>query len=191
MAEVKFFKNTKELRKWFEKNHNKLTEQWFGYYKKGSGKKGVTYPEAVDEALCFGWIDGIAKGIDEKCYKQRFTPRKKGSTWSAVNIGKVKDLIKSGRMHEAGLIVFKNRDKKNTNQYSFEQSEIKLTPQMEKVFKANKKAWEFYSKSPPGYRRTSAWLVISAKRDETKMNRLKRLIADSEAGLRIKELRRS
>lgn len=191
MTEVKFFKNIKELRKWFEKNHNKLTEQWFGFYKKGSGKTGVTYPEAVDEALCFGWIDGIAKGIDEKCYKQRFTPRKKGSTWSAVNTGKVKVLIKSSRMHEAGLAVFKNRDKNKTNQYSFEQKEIKLTTQMEKIFKANKKAWEYYSKSPPGYRRTAAWLVISAKREETKLKRLERLITDSEAGLRIKELRSS
>jgi uncharacterized protein YdeI (YjbR/CyaY-like superfamily) len=190
MAEVIFFKNTKELCKWFEKNHDKLTEQWFGYYKKGSGKTGVTYFEAVDEALCFGWIDGLTKGINDKCYKQRFTPRKKGSTWSAVNIKKVKGLIKSGRMHEAGLTVFKNRDKVKTNQYSFEQKEIKLTPKMEKMFKFNKKAWEFYSKSPPGYRRTSAWLVISAKRDETKLKRLERLIADSEAGLRIKELRR-
>jgi len=188
---IRYFKNIKELRKWFEKNHNKQTEQWFGYFKKGSGKTGVSYSEAVDEALCFGWIDGIAKGIDDQRYCQRFTPRKKGSTWSAVNIGKVKGLLKSGRMHEAGLAVFKNRDKSNTNQYSFEQKEIKLTPKLEKIFKANKKAWGYYSKSPPGYKQTSAWLVISAKQEATKMKRLERLIADSEAGLRIKELRRN
>lgn len=186
---IKYFKSAIDLRKWFEKNHNKLTEQWIGLYKKVSGKPGVTYGECVDLALCFGWIDGIAKGIDEEKYCQRFTPRKKGSTWSAVNLGKIKELTKRGLMHESGLKRFNERDRSKTNQYSFEQKELKLPPAFEKKFKANKKAWEKYQNMAPGYRRTSAWWVISAKQEETRLRRLGTLIADSEAGLKIKPLR--
>jgi uncharacterized protein YdeI (YjbR/CyaY-like superfamily) len=188
---IKYFKSAKDLRKWFEKNHNKLTEQWIGLYKKGSGKPSVTYSECVDLALCFGWIDGIAKGIDEEKYCQRFTPRKKGSTWSAVNLGKIKELTKKGLMHEAGLKCFNERDRSKTNQYSFEQKELKLPPAFEKKFKANKKAWETFQKMAPRYRRTSSWWVISAKQEETRLRRLETLIADSEAGVKIKPLRSS
>jgi uncharacterized protein YdeI (YjbR/CyaY-like superfamily) len=188
---IKYFKTAGELRKWFEKNHNKLTEQWVGLYKKGYESKGVTYLEAVDAALCFGWIDGITKRIDGEKYCQRFTPRKKTSTWSAVNILKVNDLTKKGLMHEAGLKAFNERDRSRTSLYSFEQKEIKLPPAYEKKFKANKKAWGSYQKMPPGYRRISAWWVISAKQEETRLRRLDTLIADSEAGVKIKPLRSS
>jgi uncharacterized protein YdeI (YjbR/CyaY-like superfamily) len=182
---IKFFKDQQSLRKWFEKNHDKKDELWLGYYKKSSGRKSVTYKESVDTALCFGWIDGIAKGIDEEKYCQRYTPRRKGSIWSAVNIKKIEELTRAGLMHKAGLEKFNSRDQSKTNLYSFEQSEIKLPPAYQKMIKANKKAWEYFSKAPPGYRRTSTWWVISAKQEETRLRRLKTLIKDSAAGRKI------
>ena len=188
---IKYFKSQAELRKWFIKNHSKLTEQWVGIYKKGSGKPTVTYSESVDEALCFGWIDGIAKGIDKEKYCQRFTPRKPKSAWSAVNIKKVKALIEKKLMHPAGLKVFNERDKSQANLYSFEQKSIILSPELEKKFKHNKKAWVNFNTMPPGYRRTAIWLVISPKQEATRLKRLDALIKDSEAGRKIKQLRRA
>jgi len=182
---IKFFRDQKELRKWFEKNHNKKDELWLGYYKKSAGKASVSYKESVDTALCFGWIDGIAKGIDEEKYSQRYTPRRKKSIWSAVNIKKVEALTKVGLMHEAGLAAFNNRDKKMAGLYSSEQKEIKFTPALLKLMKANRKAWVYFSKAPPGYRKTATWWVISAKQEETRLRRMKTLIADSAAGRRI------
>lgn len=190
MSDIIYFKNTKELRKWFEKNHDKLNEQWFGIYKKGSDKTGVTYMEAVEAALCYGWIDGLIKGINEKSYSQRFTPRRKGSIWSAINIAKVKSLTEKGLMHEAGLKAFNERDIKKQGLYSFEQKEeIKLPAAYLKKIKANKKAWEYYSKRPPGYKRISSWWIISAKQEETRLRRLDALIRDSAAGQKIGLLR--
>jgi uncharacterized protein YdeI (YjbR/CyaY-like superfamily) len=182
---IKFFKTTDTLRKWLEKNHNKKDELWIGYYKKSSGKQGVTYKQALDVMLCFGWIDGIAKGIDEEKYCQRYTPRRARSIWSAVNIKKIGELTNAGMMHEAGLAAFNNRDKKLAGLYSFEQKEVKFSPSLLKLLKANKKAWDNFSKMPPGYRRTATWWVISAKQEETRLRRMKTLIADSEAGRRI------
>ena len=182
---IKFFKTTEVLRKWMEKNHNKKDELWMGYYKKASGKGGLTYKPALDVMLCFGWIDGISKSIDEEKYCQRYTPRRKGSIWSAVNIKKIAELNKAGLMHEAGLAAFNKRDLKKAGLYSFEQKEIKFTPALLKMLKANKKAWENFSKMPPGYRKTSTWWVISAKQEETRRRRMNTLIADSEAGRRI------
>ena len=188
---IKYFKSQAELRKWFMKNHSKLTEQWVGIYKKGSGKPTVTYSEAVDEALCFGWIDGIAKGLDDKKYCQRFTPRKPKSIWSAINIKKIGELIKRGRMTPAGLKKFNERDKSLPSQYSFEQEKVKLPAELEKKFKTNKKAWKNFNAMPPGYRRTATWYVISPKQEATRLRRLEALIADSEAGRKIKQLRRA
>ncbi len=184
-VKITFFKDQKALRKWFEKNHNKKDELWLGYFKKSSGKASVSYQGSVDTALCFGWIDGIAKGIDEEKYSQRYTPRRKKSIWSAVNIKKVEALTKAGLMHEAGLEAFNNRDKKMAGLYSNEQTEIKFTPVLLKLLKSNKKAWEYFSKAPPGYRKTATWWVISAKHEETRLRRMKTLIADSAAGRRI------
>ena len=182
---IKFFKTTEALRKWLEKNHNKKDELWMGYYKKSSGKQGVTYKPALDVMLCFGWIDGISKSIDEEKYCQRYTPRRAKSIWSAVNIKKIAELTKAGLMHEAGLAAFNNRDGSRAGLYSHEQAEIKFTPALSKMFKATKKAWDNFSKMPPGYKRTATWWVISAKQEETRQRRMKTLILDSEAGRRI------
>jgi len=188
---IKFFKSDKELRKWFITNHKKRDELWIGYYKKSSGKQGVTYSQAVDEALCFGWIDGIAKGIDEHKYCQRFTPRRPKSIWSNVNINKAAALIKSGKMMPEGLKKFSERDEKRSRVYSFEQKSHKLPAAYEKKFKANKKAWVFFTKKmPPWYQRTAIWHIISAKQESTRLRRLDTLIADSEAGKTIKQLTR-
>ena len=182
---IKFFKTQASFRKWLEKNHDKKDELWLGYYKKSSGKQSIIYKQAVDEALCFGWIDGIVKGIDEEKYCQRYTPRRPKSIWSAVNIKKIAELTEKGFMHKAGLNTFRNRDKKMAGLYSFEQKEIKMSPGYKKKFKANKKAWANFSKMPPGYRKTATWWVISAKQEATRSRRLDTLIADSEAGRKI------
>jgi uncharacterized protein YdeI (YjbR/CyaY-like superfamily) len=185
---ILFFPTQSHLRKWFEKNHNKFDELWVGYYKKGTGKPSITWQESVDEALCFGWIDGIRKSIDEESYKIRFTPRRKGSIWSAVNVKRIKELIKFGLVKPAGLEVFNNRDEKKTNRYSFEQKEAKFPAEFEKKLKANKKAWEYFQTLPPSAKRLSTWWVISAKREETKLTRLAILIKCSEEERKIPPL---
>lgn len=187
---IKYFKTEENLRKWYMKNHNKLTEQWIGYYKKTSGKPGITYSQAVDQALCFGWIDGIAKGIDENQYCQRFTPRRPNSIWSAVNLKKVDALIKKKLMTPAGMKIYNERNKDKTNMYSFEQNKHELPAIYEKKFKANKKAWENFHKMAPSYRKPAIWWVISAKQEETQLRRLATLIEDSEAGRKIKQMKR-
>ncbi len=184
----RYFRSAAEFRKWLEKNHDKVDELWLGIYKKGASKKGITYKEAVDVALCFGWIDGLSKSIDDEHYMQRFTPRRAKSVWSAVNIKRAKELIDQGLMHPAGEKAFKERDPSKTGLYSFENQEQKLPPAFEKRFRAKKKAWEFFEAQPPGYRRAAIWWVISAKKDETKERRLGTLIEDSAAGRRIKQL---
>jgi uncharacterized protein YdeI (YjbR/CyaY-like superfamily) len=151
----------------------------------------VTYREAVDAALCFGWIDGIVKSVGADSYKQRFTPRTKRSIWSAANIARVAELTQLGLMHPAGLAAFAQRDPARTNQYSFEQGEIRFAAAEAKLLKADKRAWQFFESQPPGYRRQATWWVISAKKTETRQRRLATLIADSAAGQRIKPLRRA
>jgi uncharacterized protein YdeI (YjbR/CyaY-like superfamily) len=184
----RFFRSSNEFRKWLETNHDKASEVFVGMYKKASGKKGITYKEAVDQALCFGWIDTTSKGIDDERYMQRFTPRRKGSIWSAVNIKRVGELTEQGLMHPAGLKTFETRDPTKQGLYSFENPLQKLPPAQEKRFKANKQAWRFFNDQPPGYRKTALWWVVSAKRDETKERRLQTLIEDSAAGRRLKHL---
>lgn len=182
---ILFFLTQSHLRKWLEKSHNKFDELWVGYYKKGTGKTSITWQESVDEALCFGWIDGIRKSIDKESYKIRFTPRRKGSIWSAVNTKRIQELIKLGLVKPAGLEVFNQRDKKKTNRYSFEQKEAKFPKDFEKKFKANKKAWKYFQTLPPSVKRVSTWWVISAKREETNLNRLDILIQCSVEGRKI------
>jgi uncharacterized protein YdeI (YjbR/CyaY-like superfamily) len=185
-----FFKTPADFRKWLEKNHAKKNEQWVGFHKTGSGKKSITWPESVDQALCFGWIDGLRKGIDEESYKIRFTPRKKSSIWSAVNLKKVDELKKAGLMQEAGLKIFNERNEKNAEKYSFEQKdEIKFLPSYEKKFKANKAAWKWFSASAPSYKKAAMWWVMQAKQEATQLKRLETLIADAANGERIKEMR--
>ncbi len=184
------FKTSADFRNWLLEHHNKETELWLVYYKKASGKPSVGYKEAVDEALCFGWIDGVRLAIDEETFKQRFTPRTKKSIWSQVNIKRIAELTAEGRMHASGISVFQNRDPKREKLYSAEQKDLKLDSASLKRFKANKKAWEFFASKPPSYQRPAIWWVMGAKKPETKEAHLQTLIQDSEAGRTLKHLTR-
>jgi uncharacterized protein YdeI (YjbR/CyaY-like superfamily) len=182
---IKFFQSASDFRKWLASNHGKVRELWAGFYKKKSGKVGISYPEAVDEALCFGWIDGLKKAVDDVSYTHRFTPRRLKSFWSAVNIKRVGELKRVGRMMPPGLKAFAGRDEQKAMQYSYERSTCKLEGEYEKRFRENLAAWEFFQAQPPGYRRTATWWVISAKREETRDKRLAKLIETSEQGRRL------
>ena len=179
-----YFATPAAFRKWLQ-GHAKATELWVGFWKKDSGRKGLTYEQAVDEALCFGWIDGLTKRHDELSYKQRFSPRRPGSVWSAINIGKVERLKAAGRMARPGLEAFENRDPRKTGLYSFENRDVRFSAAIEKAFRANRKAWTFFEKQPPGYRRLMTFWVMSAKREETRVRRLAQLVERSAAGERV------
>ena len=186
-----FFVKPDELRAWLERNHDSAQELLVGFYKKGSGKPSLTWPESVDEALCFGWIDGVRRSINDESYTIRFTPRKPRSTWSAVNVRKVGELTRQGRMTPAGIAAFEARAEARTGIYSHEQAETPvLEPDQERRFRADKKAWAFFQAQPPSYRKTAVWLVVSAKKPETREKRLAALIADSAAGRRLAQLER-
>lgn len=191
MEEIIYFATADDFREWLAENHERETEAWLGLYKKGASKNGIAYNDAVLEALCFGWIDGIRKKVDDESYKNRFTPRKPRSNWSAVNIKRMNELIADGRVHPAGLKAFGDGKAGPTNQYSFEQDDISLSDEYESQFKANPVAWGFFQSQPPSYRKTATWWVISAKREETRQRRLATLIEDSANGERIALLRRS
>ena len=178
-----FFKSGAEYRAWLEKNHDSAKELWIGYWKKATGKPSMTWQDTVDESLCFGWIDGIRKGIDADSFKQRVTPRRATSIWSKVNMSHVARLTREGRMKPAGLAAYEKRDR--TKAYSYEQMFAGLDPKYETLLKKNKKAWEFFKAQPPGYRRLAGWYVMSAKQDETRLRRIDRVIRDSAAGRRI------
>lgn len=190
-SKPRFFKTSSALHKWLNTNHKKKDELIIGFYKVASGKKSITPLEALDEMLCFGWIDGIRHKIDEESYQNRYTPRKANSTWSQVNIKKVKELTKQGRMQPAGIEAYNSITKKRINKYSSEQKEIKLEPEYERKFKKDKKAWQFFQNQPPSYRKPALWWVVSAKQEETRRRRLDTLIKDSNEGLKIKPLRRN
>src|ERR1019366_1044157 len=182
---IKFFQSASDFREWLASNHGKVQELWVGFYKKKSGKGGISYQEAVDEALCFGWIDGIKKAVDDVSYTHRFTPRKPKSFWTAVNIKRVGELKRVGRMMPPGLKAFAGCDERKARQYSYERSTCKLEGAQEKQFRGHEKAWEFFQAQPPGYRRTASWWVISAKSEETRGKRLATLIETSEHGCRL------
>jgi uncharacterized protein YdeI (YjbR/CyaY-like superfamily) len=187
-----FFSSPSEWRAWLEKHHDQFQELWVGFYKRDSGKPSITWPEAVDGALCFGWIDGVRKSVDEISYTIRFTPRKSRSIWSAININRMGDLKKLGLVHSAGLQAFQRRTADRSAIYAYEQRKgAKLTAEHEKLFRTNKDAWTFFQAQPPWYRRTSSWWVISAKREETRTTRLARLIDDSAHGRPISHLART
>jgi uncharacterized protein YdeI (YjbR/CyaY-like superfamily) len=189
--EPRFFSAASAWRKWLEKNHATADELWVGFHKKASGKPSITWPESVDEALCFGWIDGVRKSIDADRYKIRFTPRRPGSTWSLVNTKRVEELSALGRMQSAGLVAFEARLEKRSGVYAYEQRKTAtLDPGQARQFRANKPAWDFFQSQPPSYRQTATWWVISAKREETRERRLATLIEDSAAGRRIGPLTR-
>lgn len=181
-----FFKTPADLRKWLAKNGTKYTELWVGFYKKDSGKGGPTYKEALDEALCFGWIDGVRKTLDAESYVQRFTPRKKKSYWSAVNTRRAEELIKEKRMAPPGLKAFEARDMAATARYSFEREAPIFEPADLRTFKANRAAWTFFEAQPPYYRKLMVLRVVSAKREETRRKRLEELMAVSAAGQRMR-----
>jgi uncharacterized protein YdeI (YjbR/CyaY-like superfamily) len=186
-----FFKTPAEWRSWLKKNHDKEKELWVGFHKKGSGRPSITWPQSVDEALCFGWIDGIRKSLGDESYVIRFTPRKKGSIWSDVNTRRVAELTAAKKMHAAGLEAFRLRDPRKAGIYSFERRHnAKLTAEETRKFKANKKAWEHFQATAPGYRSLATFRVASAKRQETRARRLASLIADCAAGRKIGVLRR-
>jgi uncharacterized protein YdeI (YjbR/CyaY-like superfamily) len=175
-----FFASSQIFHAWLEKHHQETPELWVGFHKKASGKPSITWPEAVDQALCFGWIDGVRKSVDETSYAIRFTPRKAGSTWSAINIKRVRALTKSGNMQPAGLKAFEHLKSEKSAIYSYEQRKTaRLEATHEEQFRSNKKAWDFFQAQAPWYRRTAAFWVVSAKKEETRLKRLQKLIEDS------------
>ena len=186
-----FFATASELRDWLEANHATANELWVGFHKRGSGKASIAWQELVDEELCFGWIDGVRKGIDDMRYANRITPRTPRSTWSAINIARANELIGLGRMQPAGLKAFERRSDKRSAIYSYEQRNAgRLDPKAERSFRANKTAWAFFHAQAPSYQRAAIWWVISAKREETRQKRLATLIGDSQNARTVGPLRR-
>ena len=183
---VTYFRTTAEMRKWLRANHKKAAELWVGYYKKDTGKPSVTWPESVDEALCVGWIDGIRKRLGPESYTIRFSPRRNGSIWSAVNIARVKVLTGEKRMQPAGLAAYAARRENRSGIYSYEQRRDALEEPYAGVLRKNKAASAFFDAQPPSYRKMMGWFVVSAKREETRMERLKRLIDACAKGQRLR-----
>jgi uncharacterized protein YdeI (YjbR/CyaY-like superfamily) len=181
----RFFKSQSEFRKWLEKYHAQEKELLVGFYKKHTGKASITYPEALDEALCFGWIDGVRRSLSDEAYTNRFSPRKPNSIWSNINVRHVERLKKLGRMAPAGLAAYERRDPKKTGIYSFENRPREFSPAFKKKFQANKKAWEFFEQQPPSFKRVSIFYVMSAKQEETRKRRLALLMESSAKGVRI------
>ena len=180
-----FFKSPEEFRRWLEQNHASAQEILVGFHKKDSGKKSITYPEALDEALSFGWIDGVRRSFDEASYTIRFTPRKPKSIWSRVNVKHVERLLQQGRMHAAGVAAYERRAPERTGIYSFENAPRELSREFEKEFRRHKGAWEFFQTYPPYLKKQASYWVMSAKKEETRVSRLRRLIESSAKGERI------
>jgi uncharacterized protein YdeI (YjbR/CyaY-like superfamily) len=175
----RYFKSQADFRAWLEKHHAVDRELWIGFYKKSSGKDGLAYAEAVDQALCFGWIDGIKKRVDDDSFMHRFTPRTRTSSWSLVNTKRVAELTELGLMAEPGLEAFRSRDQKRSGIYLYEQRPRDLDPVYERRFKANGRAWTFFQAQPPGYRRLVTMWIMSAKKEETRLKRLEAIMKAS------------
>lgn len=187
----RFFATPDEWREWLERHHASAPELWVGFYKRGSGRPSITWPESVDQALCFGWIDGVRRRIDDESYVIRFTPRRKGSTWSSVNLARVKALTRVGLMRPAGRAAHAARVPAKTGIYSYEQRKAATLPAaLAARFKRNRKAWAYFQARPAWYRHVAVWWVVSAKKAETRERRLATLITDSAAGRPIKQLAR-
>jgi uncharacterized protein YdeI (YjbR/CyaY-like superfamily) len=180
--DVLFLERPEQLRDWFDANHETAEELWLGYHKKATGRPTISWSEAVDEALCVGWIDSVRYALDEERSAQRFTPRRKGSTWSAINVKKVAELTEQGRMRPAGLAAFKARSPEKTAIYSYEREAASLTDDETAAIRANPTAWADWEGRPPSYRKAVTHWIASAKKDETRARRLAALIAASEAG---------
>jgi uncharacterized protein YdeI (YjbR/CyaY-like superfamily) len=188
MMKIVHFSSQEEFRKWLVKNHAAAGELFVGFHKKSSGKKGATYSEALDEALCFGWIDGVRRSIDADSYMIRFTPRKPKSIWSLVNVRHTERLQKAGKMAEPGLKAFALREKHRTGIYSFEQKRPGLSAKLKKLFRANGPAWEFFCRQAPWYQRTAGHWVVRAKQEETRLRRFAKLVEVSVNGQRLDQL---
>jgi uncharacterized protein YdeI (YjbR/CyaY-like superfamily) len=187
----RFFATPTDFRRWLERNHESEQELLVGFYKRGSGKPSITWPESVDQALCFGWIDGLRKRIDDESYTIRFTRRKVRSNWSAINVGRVAELTRGGLMRPAGQRAFAARSEARSGIYSYERrAEAKLPPAAEREFRANAKAWSFFIAQAPWYQRTTIHWVMSAKKEETRLRRLTTLIADSAKAMTLPALTR-
>jgi uncharacterized protein YdeI (YjbR/CyaY-like superfamily) len=184
-----FFPTPADFRKWFELNYTRETELWVGFYKKESGIPSITWPESVDQALCFGWIDGLRKSVDEISYKIRFTPRKPGSIWSAVNINKVELLTAQGLMLPEGLAAFEKRQDHKSRIYAYETELMQLTEMFEQQLQSNQPAWTFFMAQAPSYRKTVIKWVMTAKQESTRQSRMNTLIADCAAGQKIGPMR--
>jgi uncharacterized protein YdeI (YjbR/CyaY-like superfamily) len=182
---ARFFPTPADFRKWLEKNHGTATELWVGFYKRDSGRASIRWPESVDEALCFGWIDGIRKSVDEISYKIRFTPRRRRSVWSAINIKRAQELTKEKRMRAAGLKAFAAKIENKSGIYSYEQRKAELPERYAKLLKKNKTAWSFFQEQSPSYRKMINWYIVSAKKEETRMQRLEKLITASAKKRRL------
>jgi len=181
-----FFPTPAAFRKWLTNNHSRSNELWVGFYKKSSGKASITWPESVDQALCFGWIDGVRKNLDEQSYVIRFSPRKPNSIWSAVNIRNMERLISEQRVQPAGLRAYEARKENRSGIYSYEQRSPELVEPYARMFKRHRSAWKFFSAQPPGYRKMMNWYVVSAKQEATRLKRLDILIKSSARGERLR-----
>lgn len=187
--EVTVFARADDFRVWLDAHHDSADQIWVGYYRKATGKTAMTYPEAVEEALCFGWIDGLTYRVDDEVHTNRFTPRRKGSNWSGPNIAKVTELKKAGRMHPAGLRAFEERDRRKDQPYMRDNPQRQvLPPEFERQIKAKPAAWTYWQAQAPSYRRVAAFWILSAVRPETRERRLTSLIEDSAAGRPVKPL---
>ena len=186
--QVLLFPAAAPFRRWLEAHHATDREAWIGYYRKGVPKQSIAYIDAVDEALCFGWIDGIGYRIDDEVFASRFTPRRKGSTWSTRNVARVGELLAEGRMHAAGIAAFEARTVDNTGIYSYENRPSDLPDAYRARLEADPAALAFWRAQTPGYRRAVTWWVVSAKQEATRERRLATLIADSAAGRWVKPM---
>jgi uncharacterized protein YdeI (YjbR/CyaY-like superfamily) len=186
-VKVIFFQTSAAFCKWLEQHHAKADAVWVGYYKKGSGRPSITWSESVDEALCYGWIDGVRQSIDDISYRIRFTRRKPGSIWSSVNIKRAKALIEQVRMQPDGLKAYHARKENKSGIYSYEQRTVDLEEPYNRLLKENKAAWDFFQTQPTSYRKAVSWWIISAKKEQTRLKRLEKLVANSVQGQRLRE----
>jgi len=186
-----FFPTPADFRQWLEKHHKTEKELMVGFYKKASKIPSISWSESVDEAICFGWIDGVRRSIDDKSYMIRFTPRRPNSIWSAVNLKKIEELTKKGLMKPAGIAIFEKKKEGKSKVYAYEQkNKVKLDANYEATIKANPKAWAYFDALAPSYKKATIWWIMSAKREETRQKRLKVTIESAVAGLKIPHLRK-
>ena len=185
-----FFPTPADFRAWLKTNHTSERELVVGFYRKGCGKPSITWPESVEEALCYGWIDGVRRKLTDESYSIRFTPRKPTSTWSRINLASMDRLLAAGRVAAAGRNVYESRNTEKTSLYAYEREHANLSPEQEKLFRKHAKAWKFWEAQVPSYRKPATWWVVSAKQDATRQKRLQQLIDCSAKGLKIAQLRR-